>query len=402
MKFDTSGWREFRLSDLFELHLAKGDLQPKKLENGEIPLVSAGGTNNGIVMYIKNSYDKSEKFNSNVITIDMFGKAFYQNKDFFAVSHGRVNILKPKFDLNFHIGLFFVSLFDKKLLDNFSFTKMCSQGRLQKETIKLPIDSNGNPNFEFMENTIKTTQNKMTKIIKAYEIAQNEGESKIAIFASSLRDSRSESKQSTKSKQIDCHESSLLQSLDSRNDALNIHWREFTIGELFEIKPTKAYKMTNTTLFATKGNVPVVTNSSLNNGVSGYADLEPTEKGNMITYSDTTTSEGIFYQPRDFIGYSHIQGLYPLQDSDKWNKYALLYFVVLFRKASFGLFDYANKFNRQIAKQMTIKLPTNQNNEIAFDFMEKFISAVQKEVIQSVVLWSAKRIETTKAIVKNH
>ncbi|MGX2981926.1 restriction endonuclease subunit S [Helicobacter sp. 23-1045] len=160
--------------------------------------------------------------------------------------------------------------------------------------------------------------------------------------------------------------------------------------------------MTNTTLFATKGNVPVVTNSSLNNGVSGYVDLEPTEKGNMITYSDTTTSEGIFYQPRDFIGYSHIQGLYPLQDSDKWNKYALLYFVVLFRKASFGLFDYANKFNRQIAKQMTIKLPTNQNNEIAFDFMEKFISAVQKEVIQSVVLWSENRIETTKAIVENH
>lgn len=181
-----------------------------------------------------------------------------------------------------------------------------------------------------------------------------------------------------------------------------LKWREFKIGELFEIKPTKAYKMTNTTLFTTKGNVPVVTNSSLNNGVSGYVDLEPTEKGNMITYSDTTTSDGIFYQPQDFIGYSHIQGLYPLQDSDKWNKHALLYFVVLFRKASFGLFDYANKFNRQIAKQMTIKLPVNQNDTIAFEFMENFISAVQKEVIKSVVLWKQKRLNATKAIVENH
>ena len=178
-----------------------------------------------------------------------------------------------------------------------------------------------------------------------------------------------------------------------------LHWREFKIGELFEIKPTKAYKMTNATLFEIKGNVPVVTNSSLNNGISAFVGLEPTEKGNIITYSDTTTSDGIFYQPRDFVGYPHIQGLYPLQDSDKWNKHALLYFVVLFRKASFGLFDYANKFNRQIAKQMTIKLPINQNNQIAFKFMETFIKAVEKEVIKSVVLWSEKRLNATKQVI---
>lgn len=66
----------------------------------------------------------------------------------------------------------------------------------------------------------------------------------------------------------------------------SIQWREFRIGDLFKIKPTKAYKMTNSTLFQSKGKIPVVTNSSLNNGVSGYVDLEPTEKGNMITYSD--------------------------------------------------------------------------------------------------------------------
>ena len=117
-------WKKFKLIDLFELHLAKGDLQPKKLENGDIPLVSAGMTNNGIVMNIKEGDGKSEKFNSNVITIDMFGKAFYQNKDFFAVSHGRVNILKPKFELNSYIGLFLVSVFDKKLIGDFSFSKM--------------------------------------------------------------------------------------------------------------------------------------------------------------------------------------------------------------------------------------------------------------------------------------
>lgn len=159
-------WKKFKLIDLFELHLAKGDLQPKKLENGDIPLVSAGMTNNGIVMNIKEGDGKSEKFNSNVITIDMFGKAFYQNKDFFAVSHGRVNILKPKFELNSYIGLFLVSVFDKKLIGDFSFSKMCSQGRLQNETILLPVNKKGMPDFELMENFIKQIEKENNSLLK--------------------------------------------------------------------------------------------------------------------------------------------------------------------------------------------------------------------------------------------
>ncbi|EFT0414232.1 restriction endonuclease subunit R [Campylobacter upsaliensis] len=226
--------------------------------------------------------------------------------------------------------------------------------------------------------------------------------------------------------------------LESSSAKIGIEWREFKIGELFEIKPTKAYKMTNTTLFETKGDVPVVTNSSLNNGVSAYVGLEPTEKGNMITYSDTTTSEGIFYQPRDFVGYSHIQGLYPLVHKDKWNRYSLLYFVSVFRKASFGKFDYGNKFNRKIAKEMRVLLPVlptachteplgevsqveskrdfslamqtqndknvessaTQDYQIAFDFIESFIKALQKECIKSVVLWQKREAEAYHACVK--
>ena len=39
---------------------------------------------------------------------------------------------------------------------------------------------------------------------------------------------------------------------------------------------------------------------------------------------------------------------------------------------------------------------------IAFEFMETFIKAVEKEVIKSVVLWKQKRLNATKAIVENH
>lgn len=140
----------------------------------------------------------------------------------------------------------------------------------------------------------------------------------------------------------------------------------FKIGDLFEIKPTKAYRMTNDDLYATKGSVPVVSNSSVNNGIGGYVSLAPTESGNIITYSDTTTSDAIFYQPNDFIGYSHVQGLYPKQSG--WTEKSLLYFIAAFKKSAGGKFDYANKFNRAVAAQLTVILPATASGQPDLSF----------------------------------
>ena len=46
---DTSQWGEFVVGELFDVQLSDGDNKPKKLPKGDIPLVSAGNTNNGVV-----------------------------------------------------------------------------------------------------------------------------------------------------------------------------------------------------------------------------------------------------------------------------------------------------------------------------------------------------------------
>ena len=100
-------WKKFKIKDFFKVELAKGDIKLGEVDNGDIPLVSSGESNNGIVGYIDEVGDgKSEIFPANRITVDMFGNAFYQDEPFYAVSHGRVNILNPKFNLTRNIGLF--------------------------------------------------------------------------------------------------------------------------------------------------------------------------------------------------------------------------------------------------------------------------------------------------------
>lgn len=173
-----------------------------------------------------------------------------------------------------------------------------------------------------------------------------------------------------------------------------ITYQNFKIKELFDIHPTKSYGYTNNTLFKTKGNTPVVVNSSINNGIGGYVALPPTEKGNMITYTDTTTSEGIFYQPNDFIGYSHIQGLYPLNNIG-WSENALLYFLTLFKKQAKGRFDYSTKFNRKIAAEMEVQLPITKENHIDFTYMETFMQIQKKLYIKNVIGWNIQNTATT-------
>jgi hypothetical protein len=118
----------------------------------------------------------------------------------------------------------------------------------------------------------------------------------------------------------------------------------------------------------------------------------------MITYSDTTTDSGMFYQPNDYIGYSHIQGFYP-KDQKVYSKNELLYFLTCFRVTARGRFDYGTKFNRTNAKKLTIELPV-KNEEIDTDFMKRFISVVEKLVIKDVVLWVDKKIEASKKVIK--
>ena len=133
-------------------------------------------------------------------------------------------------------------------------------------------------------------------------------------------------------------------------------YRQFTIGELFEIHPTNAYKLINSDLYSEQGTTPILSNSSMNNGIGGYIGLEPTEQGHILTFSDTTTgADTLFYQSQPFIGYAHVQGMYP--KCDKWSELSYMYLIPLVRKAAGNGFSYAVKFNRTLVAKLTISLP---------------------------------------------
>ena len=110
----------------------------------------------------------------------------------------------------------------------------------------------------------------------------------------------------------------------------------------------------------------------------GFSNLEPNNKGNTITCSDTTLwAETMYYQESDFIGYSHIQHLVP--KFEPFNKSIASVIISACRvSTSNSKYDYGNKFNRNAMNNTKIQLPT-KNGEIDFDFMDRFVAELEAE-----------------------
>lgn len=169
-------------------------------------------------------------------------------------------------------------------------------------------------------------------------------------------------------------------------------FREFKIGELFDVHPTKAYKLNNSDLLSKVGQTPVVVNSSQNNGIGGYSELEPTETPGILTFSDTTSGQNtLFYQSQSFIGYPHVQGMYPKKFT--FNNLTALFMVATLR-ATLGKrkWDYSNKLNRAIVIEMKIQLPvkpgTDEVNytedDIDWDYIESYIHELEQSYIHEL------------------
>ncbi len=160
-KFDFSNWESFTIENLFNIELSKGDIKEDEVENGEIPLVSSGTLNNGIVKFINSDGDGIAKiFNGNKITVDMFCQAFYQSNNFYSVSHGRVNILSSKYkNFNKYIALFITTIINQEHY-RFSYGRAVYSAVIRNMVIKLPAVKNQDgsviPNWEYMENYIKS------------------------------------------------------------------------------------------------------------------------------------------------------------------------------------------------------------------------------------------------------
>lgn len=152
-KLSFENWREFKLDDLFVIEKGRR-LTKEEMISGNIHFVGAISENNGI----REKIETDSFFSPNCITVNYngsVGEAFYQNKPFWASDDVNVLYAKDWWKMNPYNALFLVTVI-KTNQYRFSYGRKWTLEKMKDSVVRLPARENGIPDFEYMENYIKT------------------------------------------------------------------------------------------------------------------------------------------------------------------------------------------------------------------------------------------------------
>lgn len=367
-KKDGGCFKEYKIGELFTSQNGNFDIQQKHINGRGQVVVSSGIQNSGI---IGKTDVEARIFPKNTITVDMFGNAFYRDFSYKMVTHARIFSLKSVFTNVNEKVILYMSVCLQFLNKIFSYSNMAGWEKVKNESIYLPTKNN-KPDFTFMEEYIHVLETERVHVLENY------------LHVSGL-DSYS----------LTSEEATVLNNLRSGN----VVFKQYKIGNLFDIEGIRQAKSQSAIPNDDKG-IPYVVQSQFNNMVSRFVNEEylcnnnePVCEGNAIVLGVTLAA--VSYQDRKFGASQVITARAKFLNENIGN-----YFVALLRKLMVQ-FSYQNKPGIKIYKEMMVSLPTNENNQPDFAFMETYIQAIKKKVIKNVVDWKDKEIEKTKDVVSN-
>ena len=354
------------------------------VENTEkYPFYGQATINNGIISYeslIEDVLNNKKGLPTILVHSNNQNVVYVETPFYLKDGHGATSVLQS-IKLNKTNALFLMAAISSVITKAFSYNCKATKIALKNSIIQLPLKENAlafsnpcdnvkNIDFDFMESFIRELEEERIRELNAY------------LLATGLKDYA-----------LSSEEEKALEAFKT------VQWGEYKIGDLFEINPTKYYRLEKNEIISQNGTVPLVSNASVDNGVMGFSNLEALNKGNSMTCSDTTIgADTMYYQKDDFIGYQHIQRFEP-KFSHFNDKIASFIISVCRHSTQNKGYDYGFKFNRTEMNKTNIQLPT-KNNKPDYATMETFIKAVEKLVIKDVVLYADSKIKATKNVVK--
>ena len=342
LTLDSVEWQEFfigGINGIFDVSGTKTTHPNDLKKGGIIPRVTCAATNNAIDDFYQNEPTEI----GGVLTIDSAtdGYVSYQLNDFIATDHVE-KIMGKTGKINKYIGLFLKTAIDKSKLGKYSYGYKFSQKRIIRQKIKLPIDNNGNPNWQFMEDYIRQEMKEQSqKIVDYYE-------NKLLKLGFNLLD-------------------------------LEVEWKEFFFTDIFkEVKRGKRLTKAN----QKEGDIPYVSSTALNNGIDNFIS---NNKGvrrykNNLSIANSGSVGSCFYHKYEYIASDHITTL-TCKNADE-NIYKFMSTIVKRLESKYS-------FNREIndtrISREKLILPIDKDGNPHWEYMSKFIQNLEVKSIKNIV-----------------
>lgn len=136
-KIDISDWKEFQISRLFRIS-SPASRSIKTYNEGDVPYVSSGSINNGIISYLEPKEDE-ELEKGNCITVSpLDGSSFYQEDDFLGRGGAGSAISLLYNDNLTRYNALFICTVIKNMAQKFDYSDALTGNNLKTLKISLP------------------------------------------------------------------------------------------------------------------------------------------------------------------------------------------------------------------------------------------------------------------------
>lgn len=323
-------------------------------------------------MYVKVNNPDAILHNKLTSTANADGMMFYQPVDFVVVQDAYALELKNDDYANDKNVLLFLQGAQKLNMKKYNYSLKSGWARVKEDIVILPVTQDGQPDYGWMSSYIRELENQRIRELDTY--LQVTG-----LDNTTLTDNE-------------------LQVLEQ--------WRQhekFGGGTLLtkRFAPLELFKVYRGTRITTSnrviGDVPLVTAGSENMGITEYIDNpEQTLFNDTIDVSLTIDMFGNCFT-RDY-EFNADDNILVLQNK-ALNKLHMLFINSVFQKALHAQFNYGSQFRLHSLDALTIELPVTNDGTPDYDFMQTFMRAQEKLVMQRLDKFRQLQIDTTRQII---
>ncbi|MGB3751845.1 MAG: restriction endonuclease subunit S [Arcobacteraceae bacterium] len=356
-------WGEFRIEDVLQWQSQK-EIDPLKIEELKdekeviYPFYGQSTINNGIISYhqLTNNILNNKNGNPTILIHSNNQNIVYLETPFYLKDgHGATSVLQSE-ELNNTNQMFIIASIDKVIKDKYSYNKKATKIELKNTLITLPI-KNRKIDFEFMENFITELEKERMTKLETY------------LSVSGLKDYI-----------LTKEEEQVLKDFEMGL----IEFGEFTFENVFN-KIVQGRRLTKDDQIS--GDIPFIMAGRGNTGVVNYiSNPVASFPRNSITIDIFGNT---FYRNFDF-GAGDDTGVY-WNNTKNYSKKAMLFISTAMEKSLFKQFDFGKKLRSSKSLNFKMKLPV-YDNKPNYELMETLISAIQKQVIKDVVLYTDKKL----------
>lgn len=392
----------FALGDVFEIYSPKKRFNANAVQfGGKYPYVARGSSNNGIRGYITEDVQylspaKSLSFGQDTATV------FYQPDAYFTGDKIKVMALRNH-ELNDELAQYFITVITKAF-STFAWGQSSFNEKILKDTkIVLPVIESPDHDheytvddidFEYMQERIAELEQERIAELDAY------------LAASGLDDYEltDEDKEILSLSPESASDEAGASEADFGNG--QIVFKAFKVSDVFnkvEAKCKKAdfdKRRDTSTVPNEEYCIPLVNAKVGDNGIMFYgrkSDWSTQEMCIDVIQNGAVATGTVYAQPQAVGVLWDAYLIKPMAEAKSVE--ALLYMAKCIEKITKEQFSYDKKATWDRVKTCEVNLPATSGGDIDFDYMERYIRAIEKLAIADVAKYKDKLIAATKQVV---